>query len=55
MSRVSPPVTFVVDFHRTREQHLAILDAITARRPEVAQSWALIHVAGVEEWLRRAR
>ncbi|WP_155372625.1 FadR/GntR family transcriptional regulator [Catellatospora vulcania] len=39
---------------RTREQHLAILDAITARRPEVAQSWALIHVAGVEEWLRRA-
>ncbi|GAA1410199.1 FadR/GntR family transcriptional regulator [Catellatospora sp. NPDC049111] len=39
---------------RTREQHLAILDAITARRPELAQSWALIHVAGVEEWLRRA-
>lgn len=39
---------------RTREQHLAILDAIAARRPEVAQSWALIHVAGVEEWLRRA-
>ncbi|GAA2384296.1 GntR family transcriptional regulator [Catellatospora methionotrophica] len=39
---------------RTREQHLAILDAITARRPEVAQSWALIHVAGVEEWLRHA-
>ncbi|GAA1630592.1 FadR/GntR family transcriptional regulator [Catellatospora bangladeshensis] len=39
---------------RTREQHLAILDAIAARRPEVARSWSLIHVAGVEEWLRRA-
>ncbi|BCJ73424.1 hypothetical protein CS0771_29680 [Catellatospora sp. IY07-71] len=39
---------------RTREQRLAILDAIAARRPEVARSWSLIHVAGVEEWLRRA-
>jgi GntR family transcriptional repressor for pyruvate dehydrogenase complex len=39
---------------RTREQHLAILEAIAARRPEVAHSWATVHVAGVEEWLRQA-
>ena len=25
-----------------------------ARRPELARAWATIHVAGVEEWLRRA-
>jgi len=39
---------------RTREQHAAICDAIAARQPEVARSWATVHVAGVEEWLRRA-
>jgi GntR family transcriptional repressor for pyruvate dehydrogenase complex len=39
---------------RTREQHQAIVDAITTRQPDLARSWASIHVAGVEEWLRRA-
>jgi DNA-binding FadR family transcriptional regulator len=39
---------------RTREQHQAIVDAIAAREPDLARSWASIHVAGVEEWLRRA-
>ncbi|MEU4155285.1 FadR/GntR family transcriptional regulator [Actinoplanes sp. NPDC026670] len=39
---------------RTREQHQAIHDALAARRPELARSWATIHIAGVEEWLRRA-
>jgi GntR family transcriptional regulator, transcriptional repressor for pyruvate dehydrogenase complex len=39
---------------RTREQHTAICDAIAGRQPEVARSWATVHVAGVEEWLRRA-
>ncbi|GGV45521.1 GntR family transcriptional regulator [Kitasatospora herbaricolor] len=37
---------------RTRQQHRAILDAIAARRPDLAASWATVHVAGVEEWLR---
>ncbi|GHE44295.1 GntR family transcriptional regulator [Streptosporangium violaceochromogenes] len=37
---------------KTREQHTAICDAIAARQPEVARSWATIHIAGVEEWLR---
>jgi GntR family transcriptional repressor for pyruvate dehydrogenase complex len=39
---------------RTRDQHAAICDAIASREPEIARSWATIHVAGVEEWLRRA-
>jgi len=40
--------------HKTREQHQAIVDAIGAHEPELARSWATVHIAGVEEWLRRA-
>ncbi len=36
---------------RTREQHRAIYDAIAARRPDLAHSWATVHIAGVEQWL----
>jgi GntR family transcriptional regulator, transcriptional repressor for pyruvate dehydrogenase complex len=39
---------------KTRDQHWAILDAIAARQPQVASAWAAVHVAGVEDWLRRA-
>jgi DNA-binding FadR family transcriptional regulator len=39
---------------RTHEQHEAILAALQAREPEIARAWATVHVAGVEEWLRRA-
>ena len=39
---------------RTREQHQAIVDAIAGREPELARSWATVHIAGVEEWLRQA-
>ncbi|ANY08346.1 FadR/GntR family transcriptional regulator [Pseudonocardia sp. HH130630-07] len=39
---------------RTREQHEQIYRAIAARQPEVARSWATVHVAGVEQWLRGA-
>jgi DNA-binding FadR family transcriptional regulator len=38
----------------TREQHSAIYHAIAAREPEVARSWATVHIAGVEQWLRNA-
>lgn len=38
---------------KTREQHAAICDAIETRQPEVARSWATVHIAGVEQWLRR--
>jgi GntR family transcriptional repressor for pyruvate dehydrogenase complex len=39
---------------KTREQHQAIHDALSAREPELARSWATIHIAGVEDWLRQA-
>jgi DNA-binding FadR family transcriptional regulator len=39
---------------RTRDQHTAICEAIASRQPELARSWATVHVAGVEDWLRRA-
>jgi GntR family transcriptional repressor for pyruvate dehydrogenase complex len=39
---------------RTREQHQAIAEAIGAHEPELARSWATVHIAGVEEWLRQA-
>ena len=39
---------------KTREQHGAIFEAIASRQPELARSWATVHVAGVEDWLRRA-
>ncbi|KOG19778.1 MULTISPECIES: FadR/GntR family transcriptional regulator [Streptomyces] len=37
---------------RTRQQHRAIFEAIAGRRPDLAHSWATVHVAGVEQWLR---
>ncbi|MEU6413486.1 FadR/GntR family transcriptional regulator [Microbispora sp. NPDC046933] len=37
----------------TRAQHSAIYEAIAGRRPEIAEAWATVHIAGVEEWLRR--
>ncbi len=38
----------------TRAQHAAIYEAIAGRRAEIAQAWATVHIAGVEEWLRRS-
>jgi GntR family transcriptional repressor for pyruvate dehydrogenase complex len=37
---------------RTLDEHRAIFDAIARRDPEMARTWATVHVAGVEEWLR---
>ena len=39
---------------RTLAEHRAIQRALAARDPEAARSWATVHVAGVEEWLRQA-
>ncbi|MEU7002221.1 FadR/GntR family transcriptional regulator [Nonomuraea sp. NPDC046570] len=39
---------------KTQEQHTAIYEAIAARQPEVARSWAIVHIAGVESWLKKA-
>jgi DNA-binding FadR family transcriptional regulator len=38
----------------TREQHRAIHAAMLSREPEIARSWASVHVSGVEQWLERA-
>jgi GntR family transcriptional repressor for pyruvate dehydrogenase complex len=32
-------------------EHRAILDALAAHEPEVARSWATVHIAGAEQWL----
>jgi GntR family transcriptional regulator, transcriptional repressor for pyruvate dehydrogenase complex len=36
---------------RALAEHRAILDALAAHEPEVARSWATVHIAGVEQWL----
>lgn len=40
---------------RTLREHQAIVDAIAAHDVELATSLATAHVAGVEQWLRKAR
>lgn len=40
---------------RTVREHQAILDALTAGEPDLAHAAMVVHVAGVEAWLRRVR
>ncbi len=54
-ARVWRAVTDRKASERTRREHAAIVDAIEAHQPDVAAVRALVHVAGVEDWLRRAR
>lgn len=37
---------------RTLHEHRAILAALRERDTEAARSWATVHIAGVEQWLR---
>jgi GntR family transcriptional regulator, transcriptional repressor for pyruvate dehydrogenase complex len=39
---------------RTLTEHRAICQAIMSREPELARSWATIHISGIESWLRTA-
>lgn len=39
---------------RTMAEHLAIIDAMSARQPDIARSWSTVHIAGIEMWLREA-
>lgn len=39
---------------RTLDEHHAILDALAGRQPDLARALATVHVAGVEQWLRKA-
>ncbi|GAA2111596.1 FCD domain-containing protein [Streptomyces synnematoformans] len=38
---------------RTLTEHRAILEAMRGRDAEAARSWATVHIASVEQWLRR--
>ena len=40
---------------RTIAEHQGILDAIELRDPDLAAARSMVHIAGVEDWLRRAR
>jgi GntR family transcriptional repressor for pyruvate dehydrogenase complex len=37
---------------RTLTEHREILGAMRRRDPDLARTWATVHIAGVEEWLR---
>jgi GntR family transcriptional repressor for pyruvate dehydrogenase complex len=39
---------------RTLGEHRAIYQAIADRDPELARSWATVHISGIESWLRLA-
>ena len=39
---------------RTRDEHRSIQRALAQREPDLAHAWASVHIAGVEDWLRRA-
>lgn len=39
---------------RTLAEHAAIVDAMTARDPELTRSLVTVHIGGVERWLERA-
>ena len=38
---------------RTLYEHRAIFEAIRAHDAQLASMWSTIHIAGVEDWLRR--
>jgi DNA-binding FadR family transcriptional regulator len=39
---------------RTHAEHQAIFETLERRQPDLARSWATVHVAGVEAWLELA-
>jgi GntR family transcriptional regulator, transcriptional repressor for pyruvate dehydrogenase complex len=53
-ARVWRGMTQECALQRTLDEHQAIFDAIIRHDPEMARTWATVHVAGVEEWLRNA-
>jgi GntR family transcriptional regulator, transcriptional repressor for pyruvate dehydrogenase complex len=38
---------------RTLDEHRAIFEAVRTHNVDLAQMWSTIHIAGVEDWLRR--
>lgn len=39
---------------RSITEHEMIYEGVASRNPDVARSWAAVHIAGVERWLREA-
>lgn len=54
-ARVWRGVTQTGAAERTIAEHRAILEAIASHQPEIARASALVHVSGIEQWLRKAR
>jgi GntR family transcriptional regulator, transcriptional repressor for pyruvate dehydrogenase complex len=52
--RIWRALTQQTALERTVREHSGIIDALEAREPEIAAVRAVVHIAGVEEWLRRA-
>jgi GntR family transcriptional repressor for pyruvate dehydrogenase complex len=50
-ARIWRGVTQEGALERTLNEHRSIFDAIRRHDPEMARTWATVHVAGVEEWL----
>ena len=50
-ARVWRGLTDASAVERTLSEHRRILDALKARRPDLARTYAAAHVAGVESWL----
>ena len=42
-------------FERTLAEHAGIVEAIARRDPDLAAARAMVHIAGVEDWLRHAK
>ena len=53
-ARIWRGITQASATHRTLDEHRAIVAALAGRRPEVAHACAVVHIAGVEQWLRDA-
>ena len=54
-ARVWRGVTDVNAHQRTMAEHLAIVDALERGDPDIAAARSIVHIAGLEDWLRHAR
>lgn len=53
-ARIWRGITQASAVRRTLDEHRAIVAALAGRRPDVAHACAVVHIAGVEQWLRDA-
>jgi GntR family transcriptional repressor for pyruvate dehydrogenase complex len=53
-ARIWRGITQASAVHETLNEHRAIVAALRDRRPEVAHACAVVHIAGVEQWLLQA-